>query len=212
MISKGLGQYDSEYANCSCFWGAEPGKYVNLLLEHLSGGRVLDLGAGEGKNAIHLAALGFDVIAVECSRFAITNFARRLNNLDSAVRARIEMAADDVLKYQPSGTFEGVIAYGLLHCLPNLEKVDAVVQMMKIATSPGGYNVIATFTNRLPVPVIHHYLEATLISENYLTTRYSDWTVLSYENELIEEVHPTSRIPHKHSICRLLARRDYDGS
>lgn len=207
MIFKGLGQYDQEYMKHSCFWGTKPGKYVSLLLDYLKVGRILDLGAGEGKNSIYLAEHGFNVIAVECSGYAIENFKKRLERLDSSIRERIEIIQADVQNYLPSGKFEAVIAYGLLHCLPSLEALHKVIHLMQLSTAGGGYNVIATFTNALPLPDVQHYLEPTFVNVGYLPTFYYDWQIISYEDDIIEEMHPTSKILHKHSICRLLARR-----
>ena len=66
-------KYQEEYENSTCFWGKEPAKYVKLLAETLShnlqGMRVLDLGAGEGKNAVYLAHLGAEVVAIDLNTF-----------------------------------------------------------------------------------------------------------------------------------------------
>jgi cyclopropane fatty-acyl-phospholipid synthase-like methyltransferase len=174
-------------------------------------GRVLDLGAGEGKNAIFLAQLGFQVLAVECSSYALRNFKARLGRLPHSTASRVEIVQRDVLRYTPPKQFDAVIAYGLLHCLPNMTALNGVVQMMQAATRPSGFNVAVTFTDRLPVPGVHAYLEPTLIPEGYLSSLYSSWELICHENETIEEVHPTSQVTHTHSLCRLLARRPQHG-
>jgi cyclopropane fatty-acyl-phospholipid synthase-like methyltransferase len=207
MIPKGLGQYDQEYANSDCFWGSSPAKYVLRLLEHIKVGRVLDLGAGEGKNAIFLAERGFEVSAVDCSAYGFRNFQRRMSTLHKEVQSRIKIEQANVLEYRPQGQFDAVIAYGLLHCLPSLECVNEAVAMFKRVTSPGGFNVIATFTNKLPVPEVQSYLEPTLLPVGYLETRYADWETLSVENDILEEAHVTTKVSHRHSICRLLTKR-----
>ncbi|MGD0208726.1 MAG: methyltransferase domain-containing protein [Verrucomicrobiota bacterium] len=94
-LNKGLGQYDQEYAACHCFWGRQPAKYIRLLVKHLSEGRILDLGAGEGKNSLFLAERGFHIVAVECSQYAIANFKRRLREVAPSVRNRIQIVATD---------------------------------------------------------------------------------------------------------------------
>src|SRR4051794_41019534 len=108
-MSKGLGQYDFEYAQCCCFWGTEPGKYARLLPTHLSNGCVLDLGAGEGKNAIYLATLGFEIIAVECSQYALKNFRERLGSLSPHISKRIEIVHADVRTYEPPKQVDAVV-------------------------------------------------------------------------------------------------------
>lgn len=69
------GGYDDGYRSVTNFWGPDPGSLVRLLTEAVSpeGRSVLDLGAGEGKNAYCLASLGADVEAWEVSDVAMAN-------------------------------------------------------------------------------------------------------------------------------------------
>jgi tellurite methyltransferase len=209
-MKSGIGQYDQEYAQCPCFWGTAPGKYVSRLPGHLKTGRVLDLGAGEGKNAVYLASRGFDVVAVECSEYAIQNFQNRLRDVDSAAADRIKIICQDVTAFAPSGSFDAVIAYGLLHCLSSYSIVHRVVSMMQACTRPGGINVVVTFTNTLPVPSAQAYLEPTLLPQGELQKLYEHWETLDCEDDVITETHPTSTQSHSHSLCRLLARKGMD--
>lgn len=206
MTPKGLGQYDMEYDSHPCFWGKNPGKYVTLLTTMLHKGHVLDLGAGEGKNSIYLAKKGFNVVAVECSDSGLENFRRRLHDVPSGSRKHIKIVKDDVRDFQPNITFDAIIAYGLLHCLPNESDAMTVVRRMKAWTKPNGYNVVVTFTPKLPVPKQQQYLQATFLPPNELVSWYDDWLVKRLEEEIITEAHPTSGTKHKHAICRLLSQ------
>jgi tellurite methyltransferase len=206
-VKKGLGQYDLEYSKCDCFWGDAPGKYVRMLTSEVSVGKVLDLGAGEGKNAIYLASLGFDVVAIDCSEPALKNFHRRLASEPTNIAARIQIGQADVRSYTGSEPFDVVVAYGLLHCLPSRTELIEVVRMMQDVTRVGGVNVIVTFTNGLPIPEVQSYLEPTLLDVGELESFYSEWDHMMSENAMIEETHPTTLAPHKHSVCRLMVRK-----
>lgn len=202
---KGQGQYDLEYKACPCFWGLEPGKFVKSVLKQISSGKVLDLGAGEGKNAIYLAELGFNVTAVEVSSYAIDNFKSRLSKLSDEIKDRITIIHKDALALDLNEEFDLVIAYGLLHCMSSLTKVDLLIDRIKAWTSQGGLTVIVSFNDTLGVPKVQDYLEPTLLPRDYLRRRFSDFTITNYEDDIITETHPTSNIEHNHGVSRIIA-------
>jgi len=54
-------QWDERYASTELVWAAEANRFVVEELADLAAGRGLDLGAGEGRNAIWLAERGWRV-------------------------------------------------------------------------------------------------------------------------------------------------------
>ncbi|HEV7428073.1 MAG TPA: methyltransferase domain-containing protein [Thermoanaerobaculia bacterium] len=210
-MRSGRGQYDVEYKNCPCFWGVEPAKYVKVLAESaLPTGRqarALDLGAGEGKNAFFLRGKGYDVTAVEISRYACAHFIERM--IDEELDDGITLILGDVRSVPLEPAYDVVVAYGLLHCLSSLDEVMQVVSRMQEVSRVGGINVVSAFTNRLPVPDIQDYLSPTLLPEDHILSLYGEhWAVLRYENDILTETHPTSNVEHQHSLFRLIARRE----
>lgn len=63
--------WDERYAAADLVWSAEPNRFVAEELADLPPGRALDLAAGEGRNAIWLARLGWDVTAADFSQVAL---------------------------------------------------------------------------------------------------------------------------------------------
>ena len=107
-------RYQSEYeATNSCFWEPVPGKYVRLFTDKyekvLNGFKVLDLGAGEGKNSVFLATKGAEVVAVDTSAIALSRF--DLQPDYESVKFKINPICQDVrlLDYDPN-TFNVVVA------------------------------------------------------------------------------------------------------
>jgi tellurite methyltransferase len=208
-LTKGKGQYDLEYANCKCFWGKNPGKYVKHVLKYLTNGKVLDLGAGECKNAIYLAQLGFNVTAVEISKYALNNFYLLSSDVNEDTLERISVFNEDVLEFQSENEYDLVIAYGLLHCLGSVKEIDIMIEKIKKLTKVSGIIVIVSFTDDLQIPEIQSYLEPTLLPKGHLISQFKEYEILEYEEDIITESHPTSNIVHQHSLARIITRKTY---
>lgn len=63
--------WDERYAGTDLVWSAEPNRFVAEEVAGLAPGTAVDLGAGEGRNALHLARLGWTVTAVDFSQVAL---------------------------------------------------------------------------------------------------------------------------------------------
>jgi SAM-dependent methyltransferase len=97
--------WDHRYADADLVWSAEPNRFVAEELADLPPGRAVDLAAGEGRNALWLAGLGWRVTAVDFSAVALDK-GRQL-----ARRASVEVdwLVADVLGYAPAGGFDLVL-------------------------------------------------------------------------------------------------------
>ena len=89
--------WDARYAGTDLVWSTEPNRFVAAELADLAPGRALDLAAGEGRNAIWLAVLGWRVTAVDFSVVALDKAAR----LAAKQRVTIECVEADVTTYEP---------------------------------------------------------------------------------------------------------------
>ena len=65
------GHWDARYAESDRLWSPDPNATVAEILGPLQHGSALDVGAGEGRHAVWLAARGWDVTAVDFSRVGI---------------------------------------------------------------------------------------------------------------------------------------------
>jgi 2-polyprenyl-3-methyl-5-hydroxy-6-metoxy-1,4-benzoquinol methylase len=73
--------WDERYAAAELVWSREPNQFVAAELGDLPPGSAVDLAAGEGRNAIWLASLGWSVTAVDFSRVALDKGARLAEDL-----------------------------------------------------------------------------------------------------------------------------------
>jgi SAM-dependent methyltransferase len=72
--------WDARYAE-SRLWSDGPNAWVAETVAHLEPGAAVDLGAGEGRNALWLASLGWEVTAVDFSAVGLATGAARAADL-----------------------------------------------------------------------------------------------------------------------------------
>jgi len=60
--------WDERYGKAEYAYGTTPNDFLVSVASKIPQGRVLCLGEGEGRNAVYLASLGYEVIAVDQSR------------------------------------------------------------------------------------------------------------------------------------------------
>lgn len=63
--------WDERYGAKPSLWGIAPNRFVEARLKELAPGRALDLACGEGRNALWLASLGWNVAGIDFSPVAI---------------------------------------------------------------------------------------------------------------------------------------------
>jgi SAM-dependent methyltransferase len=126
-------QWNERYASADSVWGAEPNCFLaHELRAAESGGRLLDLACGEGRNAIWLAERGFAVTGVDYSEVAI----ERARGLAAARGVKVEWVCADVTLFEPPpGAFERVIMLYLQ--VPGGDR-RAALRNAAAALAPGG--------------------------------------------------------------------------
>jgi len=124
--------WDERYAGPELVWGSGPNCFVAEELAALPPGRAIDLGTGEGRNAIWLAERGFTVTAVDFSRVGLA----RAAGLASERGVTVDWVHADLLDYQPTpGHFDLVlIAYIQLPA----DRLTALARTAGAALAPGG--------------------------------------------------------------------------
>lgn len=100
--------WNERYAGRDYIWTVEPNRFVEQNLADLEPGTAIDLGAGEGRNAVWLALQGWTVTAVDFSPVGLEKAARLAR--DSGVS--IDLVEADATTYQPDALVDLVlIAY-----------------------------------------------------------------------------------------------------
>jgi len=199
------GGYETGYQACDHFWSPEPGSYVRKLMDLIgdcSGLRVLDVGCGEGKNAVVFAERGASVIGLELSQRALKHARTLYPDVGVAW-----VCADATKQTWPREHFDIVIAYGLFHCLSSEVEVQALHRALSDATKLGGCHVVCSFNNREQDLSAHPGFRPYLGAHEFYQSLYRNWAIEAISDEILYETHPHNNIPHYHSMTRLIARK-----
>jgi SAM-dependent methyltransferase len=131
--------WDERYRAAGLVWGAPPNRWVAEELTDAAPGRAVDLACGEGRNAIWLAAQGWQVTAVDFSPVAI----RKARELDT--RQLVTWVEGDATTYQASVAIDLALLCYLQLAAPERR---LAVRAAASALAPGGVLLVIAHDSR----------------------------------------------------------------
>lgn len=136
-------EWEQRYASVDRLWSGRPNDWLPELAADWEPGRALDLGCGEGDDALWLATRGWDVTGVDLSTTAI---GRMLDGARAAgVAERVHGAVLDLVREPlPEGPFDLVTSF-YVHGGPSPESVQlpALLASATGRVAPGGRLLVA---------------------------------------------------------------------
>ena len=145
--------------------------FEQLALPYLKG-RVLDLGCGLGNLALEAGRRGCEVLAVDASPDAVARI-----NRDAAVgNLKVEAVIADIGNYEIEGSFDTVVAIGLLMFFPR-SKALSLLDNLQSHVKAGGcavVNVLIEGTTYFGMFREDHY---TLFGCEELSQYFSGWQI-----------------------------------
>ena len=120
-------------------------KYLQRIRRTVSGGRLLDIGCGEGRNSFAAALLGFKVTAIDFEPLALKR-ARRFARLKH-IRGVAFQKADALHLPFREGSFDVVLDYGCFHHQRKPDWSGYKANLLRVL-KPQGYYVLSVFTPR----------------------------------------------------------------
>ncbi|MDQ3678058.1 MAG: class I SAM-dependent methyltransferase [Actinomycetota bacterium] len=125
-------EWDRRYAGSELIWTAEANRFLIAEAEGLPVGRALDLGCGEGRNAVWLAQRGWQVTGVDFSHVGLDKAAR----LAEQRGVSVQWVLADVVDYVPPPAAFDLVAIFYLH-IPGAAMRD-VLPRGAAALAPAG--------------------------------------------------------------------------
>ena len=126
--------WEEHYSAKPQVWSGRVNSQLAAIAPHLSGGRALDVGCGEGGDAIWLAEHGWTVVGVDVSHTALAR--ARAAAAERGVAGHIEFAQYDLTSSFPEGSFDLVSAC-FLHSTVAMDRA-AILRRAAAAVAPGG--------------------------------------------------------------------------
>lgn len=130
--------WDTRYAEKEQIWSGRPNTVLVREATGLKPGTALDLGCGEGADAIWLAGQGWRVTAADISRVALDRAAGHA--AAAGVGDRIDWQRHDLATSFPTGRFDLVSAQ-FLHSFGDMPR-EEILRRAAAAVAPGGVLLI----------------------------------------------------------------------
>jgi tellurite methyltransferase len=157
-------------------WGSTPQPEIERFASELKPGFVLDVGVGDGRNALFLAERGFEVVGLDIAENAVNKL------LSGAAERKVDDCVHgivgDLAAYIPEKEYDNIISSFTLHFL-NAEDFLGVVQRLQNATATGGLHIISDFTQ--DGSLYHPGTDKYWLKSGELQELYAGWNVIHYE-------------------------------
>lgn len=169
-------KYDEIYSTPSIdFRGGQPQQEVKKLKTLIKGGEILDIGGGEGRNALFLAAAGFHVTLVDLSKTGVEKFEREAKIRGLVVKAKII----DITKTGIDQMYDGIIASYIFQHLTDVAARKVIAQM-KEKTRTRGFNIVSVLTTEGDFYKRNPITKNFYPKPNELKEIYNEWEIVDY--------------------------------
>ena len=202
-----VSHYENDYRKEEYFWGIRPSIMCLKVLELLPPIRplkILDIGCGEGKDAVFFARCGYDVSAFDFSQAGI----EKTKRLADKARVHVNAFRANIWDYRLNEKYDVLFSSGALHYIkPELR--DEVMADYKANVSDNGLVAFHVFVDKpfiAPPPEKENH--SYFWKSGQLCMYFYDWYI-SHCTEYVFDCN-SSGIPHRHAANRLFAKNIKD--
>ena len=198
-------QYEKCYEGEEYYWGLKPALFLDDLLA--AAGKapseltVLDIGCGEGKDAVYMAQKGCRVSAFDVTQSGI----RKTKRLAAERGVEIDAFVADVNDFETDKHFDIVYSTGTVQYLFD-ENIEGFFEKVNRITNKGGIVYFNVFVDKpfLPLPPDWDK-EEKLWKTGQLFTYFADWKVHKLQEIIYED--NSGGIKHYHCMDTIMAEK-----
>lgn len=198
--------YDGEYEKEEYYWGVKHSllaeQVVMIMQDGMQKGkRLLDIGSGEGRDAIYFAKCGFSVDALELSAPGV----EKIKQYSQSTGCAVNVLHANMIGYEFTDCYDVIYSMGSLQFLP-LEQRQKHFDKFKRQTCIGGLNVHLVFVEKPFIKVAPDWeREEFFYMSGDLARYYHDWEIIQCEERIID-CH-SANISHQHAVNYMIARK-----
>ena len=134
--------WNERYSAEEYVFGTEPNYFLVEAARNIPPGRVLCLGEGEGRNAVHLAGLGHDVLAVDAAMVGLAKANKLARSRGVTLRTRFA----DLGRFPiEPGSWDLIVS---IFCHMPSEVRAGLHQRVAAGLKPGGLFILEAYTPR----------------------------------------------------------------
>jgi len=130
--------WDARYAESDRIWSGRPNPRVVEQVSGLEPGEALDVGAGEGADAVWLAEQGWRVTALDVSAVALDRAASHA--AEAGVAERVSSVRHDLMTGDPLPGSYDLVSAQFLH--PPVDRFTEILTLLGDAVRPGGHLLV----------------------------------------------------------------------
>lgn len=178
-------QWDKRYSRPSFVFGKSPVRFLAENYQYIPfEGTVLDMGMGEGRNAVFLAQKGYRVTGIDISSVAV----KKAYMLAEEFGVKFKGVVASLNDYKiPPASFDAII------CFYYVDR--SLIEKMKTWLKPGGILIYEAYTVReMRTKKAPEYNPDYYLKEQELLHLFSGMRVLKYEEPLHEKEFRSSII------------------
>jgi tellurite methyltransferase len=197
--------YDDRYARPGYYWGKTPSQMCYRILQLLPPGRplkLLDIGCGEGRNAVFFARNGYHVTAFDAPGRGVD----KTRELAVSAGVSIDAFVADINEFRLTQSFDVLFSTGVLQHVPP-ERRQELFANCREHTNAGGLNAFSVFVKK---PFIARAPDGEKTAHRWvsgeLLTHYGDWRIEFCAEEIFDCM--SSGVPHQHAVNRVMARKE----
>ena len=185
----------------------QPNKFLDLVYKNFKPqSHFLDLGCGQGQDALFMTKNNFNVTAIEKSEVAVKQIQKIIkeNNLKN-----IEVINSNVLDFEiEKDKYDIINCRNILQFLPK-DKALNLIKDIQDKIKANGYILLAAFTTDDPSfnnpknKNIKSYFEPQEVLK-----LFSNFRIIYYlENIILDKGHVGSLEPHRHGIVKIIVQK-----